>query len=480
MFTRFLRTIAVAALLAAGMRVAALAQTAPSAVTPIPIAPAPVSGCNPTPAPNAKLSQDISGTLRAYDFDRLNETQNKSNPNRSAFNTGGDLCAQYRIAKTPITLAAAYYGAYPFGVNGPNPGFNNGIDNTLPGFSLSTLGILNLHYQDPTANIVIGDQNLNLPWAPAADTRIKPILYQGADATINITPTIALGLTRIDAFESRTASTFSQTTYITSAPPGGTAFPLHYTPGFFRAALTFKPTKQLTINTEDYEYYNIANLAYLEARYSTAGLSPLAPFFAVQGLSEVNSGQSVVGKIDNQTWGAQIGFYPVKTVQFALGFDESPWNYAITTSKTGAGYWLPTGGTSSIASIGGNLYRVAYGGLASPYTYGLAADPLYDTAFTQGSVDRASAGQGYRAQLIYDSPTRFFQALVGDATYNYGNLIGPNRTSEFYTTWTFYLHRQPTSGRYRGLSIRERYGDRSQPTLPYSFKYIRSQLEYDF
>jgi hypothetical protein len=68
--------------------------------------------------------------------------------------------------------------------------------------------------------------------------------------------------------------------------------------------------------------------------------------------------------------------------------------------------------TPDIQSIGSGLYRVAYGGVASPYTYGLAADPLYVTALTQGPVDRASAGQGYRAQMIYDSPTRFFQAIL--------------------------------------------------------------------
>ena len=36
------------------------------------------------------------------------------------------------------------------------------------------------------------------------------------------------------------------------------------------------------------------------------------------------------------------------------------------------------------------------------------------------------------------------------------------------------------AGTYRGLSLRERFADRTQPTLPYNFKYVRHQLQYSF
>jgi hypothetical protein len=35
-------------------------------------------------------------------------------------------------------------------------------------------------------------------------------------------------------------------------------------------------------------------------------------------------------------------------------------------------------------------------------------------------------------------------------------------------------------GAYKGFSVRERFADRTQPTLPFNFKYIRHQLQYTF
>jgi hypothetical protein len=39
---------------------------------------------------------------------------------------------------------------------------------------------------------------------------------------------------------------------------------------------------------------------------------------------------------------------------------------------------------------------------------------------------------------------------------------------------------QVGTGPYHGLSLRHRYADRRQPTLPFDFKYNRTQLQYDF
>ena len=55
-------------------------------------------------------------------------------------------------------------------------------------------------------------------------------------------------------------------------------------------------------------FYNVADLAnmwWFDGKYVFPG--KLAPFIAMQGGWEQNSGQSYIGKIDSQVFGAQIG-----------------------------------------------------------------------------------------------------------------------------------------------------------------------------
>jgi hypothetical protein len=69
--------------------------------------------------------------------------------------------------------------------------------------------------------------------------------------------------------------------------------------------------------------------------------------------------------------------------------------------------------------------------------------------------------------------------MASEALYNYINPAGPDLTREFNADATYYLKRL-TSAPYHGLSLRYRYADRVQPTIPFDFKYNRAQVEYDF
>jgi hypothetical protein len=240
-------------------------------------------------------------------------------PNRAAFNFGGDVRVDYRLGDSPFSVGDALWGADPFGINGGNVGCNvggelsvhqspalcsknnAGIDNSLPGYALETLEYY-VKYSDRAATITVGNQLLDKPWEPASDSRIKPSLYQGADATINVSKALAIGLTRITRFDNRTESIFDQCTLLT-CPPGATP----------------------------------------------AGIG------------------SIVGLI----------------------------------------------------------------------------------------------------------------AIASEAAYNYDTAFARNRTYEFDADVTYNFN-AVRAGAYRGLSLRERFADRTQPTLPYNFKYLRHQLQYSF
>jgi hypothetical protein len=508
----------------------AAAQTAP---TPAPGntsdriggAPGPAALATPVPGwdPLGVKGLTISGTLRAYDFNRINTPEYNAKgaatgPNRAAFNFGGDVHVDYKLGASPFSVGGALWGAYPFGINGgdvscnvggglivhQSPALcsknNAGIDNSLPGYALETFEYY-VKYSDPTAAVTVGNQLLNKSWEPASDSRIKPSLYQGADATINVTKALAIGLTRITRFDNRTESIFDQCTLltctagVTPAGIGSIVGRRSITTGTDRLALAFKPNSRFTLTTEAYRFHNIANLTYLESKYYVLEKNAYNPYFGVQFVNEQQAGSAILGRVQNQTVGLQLGVTPVKHLLLTVGADQSPWNYDTVTATSAAAatapYFLVAGGTNTAVAagvngsavnavkVGADRYKVVYGGIASPYSDSYASDPLYTTSISQGIVDRRSAGFALKGALTYTTANKRFVAIASEASYNYDTAFARNRTYELDADVTYNFN-TVRAGTYRGLSLRERFADRTQPTLPYNFKYLRHQLQYSF
>lgn len=437
-----------------------------------------------TPAAKAtpKPAFTYGGNLRAFYFTRTNGFQNAANTNRAAFNFGGKLHGEYHFANSPFTLGATYFGADPFEANGNNPGFSSRVDNTLPGFSLSTLGEAYLQYSGKTVQAKIGNMVINTPWANASDSRIKPVAFQGIDAQAELGSGLTIGVDRMTRFEHRTSSAFERRTLLTDAPAGNPAYPIYSTNGFLSADIGYHHGP-FTGTLWDYQFYDIANMVYAEGKLALAPTSPLKPYLAAQFVNETQTGRDLVGTIDNQTFGALLGASLSRNVDVSLAYDHSPWHSYTTNAAScaaaGAGFFLPAGGTPDCVNNNNGSYTVYYGGIASPYTEAYATDPLYTTSISQGMADRHSAGDGYKFSTTLQTNDKRFRAILSDAYYNYGNAAGPNKTKEFDADVTYFMnHVGP--GAYRGFSIRHRYADRTQPNVPFDFKYNRTQLEYDF
>ena len=477
---------AFAAAAAVGGRAAA--QTPQTPAVPQPTT-SPVSSGAPAPKPSPGFS--YSGTLRAYYFVRQNANQAvknattgvvTSNPNRTAFSPGGTLHAEYRFGDSPFRIGTSYAAADPFDLLGPNPQKNSKIDNTLPGFALSTFDEAYANYHTSALDATVGDRVFNFLWMPASDSRIKPASYQGIDINGKILPQVTVGVSRIIAFENRTDSAFQRATLLTSLPAGASGVKIADTSGVLHAYLNVA-AGPLAAHLENYSMYDIANLQYGDVAYKLFRQTKYAPFVALQYVGEHQTVRAVLGTIANNTIGVQVGAAANKQISFTFGFDTAPTHYAeraaLTTAAAGKGFFLPGGGTTSAALAAPGVYRVAYGGLASPYTDSYASDPLYTTSITQGMADRRSAGTSFKLAATYLSTNKRLKAVASEAYYQYDNLLAQNRTFEDNVDVQYFLN-PVRAGTYKGLSIRERYANRSQPSVPYNFKYVRTQLEYDF
>jgi len=459
-------------------------RSAGAAMPPSPDTVSPQTHPAPTPTPSA-AHLSISGKVRGYDFQRFNRVQNLANPDRHALEFGAVPHLDYRIGDTPLNIGYTYGGATSFGFNGPKPIENARIDNTLPGFPVNQPAHeLYLQYKDAGNAFTVGAQELNHPWTPSSDSRILPVSYEGIDATVKLLDTLTFSATRILRFEHWNSSKFEPNTLLTATYPG--TIPVRapaFTPGTLRVALNFHPSDRIVVSAENNGFYDIANLAYAEVKYDLAPSSKANPYAAVQYVAENSLGSNEVGVVRNHTIGGQLGANVVKGLLLAVSGDFSPPQYAnvnaTSAANAAAGFFVGGGGTGDVVRIGPGRYKVAYGGLASPYTDTTAGDPLYTTQITQGLVDRRSAGNSYKAALVYTSPTKQLKLVAAQAWYQYSNDISRNLNAEFDADGTYYFN-AVRAGAYKGFFMRVRIAPNHQPAIPFRFEYQRFQTEYDF
>jgi hypothetical protein len=519
---QFRALIAGAAFALSGMGIA----SAETSATPAPIhSSTPIAQATPAPAslkgPSQPNPLSYSGFVRGYYFTRLNNPQltSKNALNQASYSTAFDLHGTYAISKN-WTLGATYLYATPFTNNcdtsaqyakgapcvKPNKqaliqGTN--ADNTLAAFNMSTLYEAYLQYKDNSFYGKIGNQLINLPWAPTSDSRLKPAAFLGADFVAAIDKNWTIEGSYMNKFESRASSDFLSSTLLTAtnipdAPGAGSnlhiaPFSSIYTPGFYYANAGYKQGAFL-LNVGDYAFVNIANAIWANGQYNLPGA--YKPFIAAQFGNETNTGSSVIGKINSQVFGIQGGITPWNNITFTVGYNYIPEKSDtvtlpanVTCSATGSiggsavfPYFLPSGGTPQCHNNGNGTATVYYGGWASPYTDSYATDPFYTTSISQGMADRRSPGQGVKVAMTTYLFQKRIRLIASRAYYSYGNATaGVAPTQENNLDGTYYFN-PLGKGAYHGLSFRYRYAERTQNffTTNPDFKYNRAQMEYDF
>lgn len=514
----------------------------------------------PTPTPNP-LS--VRGFFRSYYFTRQNASNNPGvqwNPtkynanavNQASLNNAVWLHADYQLSDGWY-VGGSYFYAQPFSgpcsvapahvKNAPcvhqSPP-NTNPDDTLPGYMLSNFPETYVGFKQGRWNGLAGDYFFNTAWAPSSDSRVKPAAYQGTDVTYKLSDDLSLDVGDFWAWQNRTSNNFNNQTLLTSYPAGnpGLASNIYVGPcngaacngistsGFTYGKLGFAPKdSNYAINGYFYGFHDIATAFWGDAKYTWTQES-FKPFVALQGGWETNAGNSVIGKINSQLVGIQLGGNATKNLLITGAFDYVPWqtdtvstaylasiNWECSNSnfqfkpntKTGIvvhtlPYFLPTNAGQCFQNPNGTT-SVYYGGWASPYTDGYATDPIFTTQISQGMADRRAPGTSWKVAATFTSDNKRFIFIASDAWYNYGNAAVAENTNEWNLDGQYRLN-PVGKGLYKGLLLRYRYAQRSlsntfcgdqgttcppgsalgstfEGGLPL-FKYNRAQLEYDF
>lgn len=467
-----------------------------------------------------------SGDLRAYYFGRTNGNacltcKIKGNPDATAFSLGGLFHGQINVPHSPWSLGATYFGAYPFGANAPGPldsiGYNPKVDNTLPGYSLSMFGERYVQYKTAGIFAQTGAMIINTPWASPSDSRMTPEAFQGSLVSANAAPNLTVGGMYMARFRSRVISAFNSNTLLTScntanpagkgpvdgasgtfSVPGDPCNKQRTTNGFLEFSAAYKfGGSGLVASANQYQVLDVTNMTWVSAQWNFMRNSKFNPYVAGQYLVERNLGQSLIGTVANHTSSGQFGATIYHNLNFTVGYNGSPYRVYVVPAKSCKGTVSSPQSASTGVIFGGVADTTVNGlpagevtcyggGLASPYTDNYATDPLYSTSISQGVADVHKPGTGVKTALTWQTNDRRVKATVSNAWYSY-SLPGQSGTTgngdaraEFNFDVQYFFNPVYPNKPFKGLSIRQRYADRTQPFSPYDFKYSRTQLEYTF
>ncbi|MGB6952232.1 MAG: OprD family outer membrane porin [Candidatus Cybelea sp.] len=506
----------------------------------------------PPPPPPTPNPLTVGGYFRSYYFTRQNASNNpgtqfnfspgakynSNGVNQATWNSAIAPHADYAFANTGWDIGASYLYANP--MDGPcvvpanhakgavcvsQTPPNTNPDDTLPGFTMSTLYEAYIKYKAYGWNGSLGNILFNSPWANPSDGRLKPVAFQGGDLGYTSPSGWTVEGADMLTMENRTSSQFTHQTLLTSYPAGGGGLASNIivpggqgisTNGFTYAKAGYASPMGFSVDGYFYNVSDLVNQWWFDGKYTFNAKGSISPFIALQGGTESNAGQSYIGKVDSQVFGAQVGATFAKNFLLTFGYDQIPWhtdsvflpknvtcsnsNYQISAGSTLA-YVLPLNAPQCFTNINTGLTQVYYGGWASPYTDNYATDPLFTTSIDQGMVDRRAPGSSYKVTLTYTSTNKRWVFLASDAWYDYGNTLAAERTTDWNLDGQYHFS-QVTKSPYHGLLLRYRYMQRSlsntfcgaaatscapNSTLGSTFlgglplfKYNRAQLEYDF
>ena len=526
--------------------------TPPTEAPPPP--PVPESTVAPPPPPPATPNPwHLGGYFRSYYFTRQNASNNpgtqfnfspgakynSNGVNQASWNSAISLHADYNFPGSGWYIGGTYLYANP--IDGPcvvpanhlKGGVcvsqvppNTNSDDTLPSFTLSTFYEAYVKYKENGWNGTLGNQLFDTPWANPADSRLKPAAFEGGDLSYTWTNGLTIEGADMLQYENRTSSQFSQQTLLTSYPAGNNGLASNIflpngnglnTNGFAMGKLGYANPSGTGFAVDGY-YYGVSDLvsmSWFDGKYTFD--NAWKPWIALQGGWNQNAGQSYIGKVNSQVFGAQIGANVTKNFQITGGYDQIPWktdtvflpknvtcsnsNYQISAKGATLAYFLPLNAAQCFTNPNGTT-NIYYGGWASPYTDNYDSDPFFTTSVTQGQADRRAPGTSWKVGLQYTSTNRKWIFIATDAWYNYGNALAPENTNIWVLDGRYRFSHVPAKGPYHGLMLRYRYIQRTLSNtfcgaaatdcpagstlgapefggLPL-FKYNRAQLEYDF
>lgn len=382
----------------------------------------------------------ISGDFRTIYFSTHNSFYSKG-VNQDTASYGGKL-----------GYTSAAWDGFSVGVSGflqrgiAHSSDQSKVDSYL-GPNLTAMGEAYVQYEGHGFKVVGGNQQLDVPFASAYDWRMAPQLFQGLSVRYGDADNYAM-LFKMDRFKSYTSDSFTQTTTYNANFDSYSGIGNATTNGFYGAGAGHKwMTDPVAITAQGWymTYQDYAKLTYGEGQVIKNG-DGYRPFIGLQAMRETGDGRELLGNVDSQVYGTQLGVKH-NSLTLSVGYDR----------------------------IVPNSNSYLNGALVTPYAHNVSSGTLYAQPFLTSTQD-LGAGNAYAIDINGAPMEHWF---VG-ARYSYMDLKSSSTAQSLdqseYLVYAIYNF----SGRLKGLSISDFLALQSSPTKSSNYIQNRLQLEYAF
>ncbi|MFM0731727.1 OprD family outer membrane porin [Paraburkholderia sediminicola] len=346
---------------------------------------------------------------------------------------------------------ANYYG-FSLGVSGY---IQRGIDHSddpskvdsYLGPNITTLGQAYLRWEHKDFSVTAGNQELDVPFASTYDWRMAPQLFQGAAAKYGDADNYVTAF-RMFRFKSYIDNSFTrQTTYNSDidpySPVGNKTTNGFYGVGGVRTV----PLDPVALKGQAWYmgYLDYARMTYLEGQVNVTQ-GAIQPFAAAQFFYETGDGKQLLGPINSQVYGLQVGLKR-NSLLLSLGYDYI---------KPHANSYLN-------------------GSLVTPYAHFVASGPLFAQPFLSSTQD-LGAGSAFAIDLNGAPMANLFVGF----RYSFMDLKNspnaPSLDQSEYLAYAIYTF----GGKFKGFSIADFLAYDSSPTYKSKFVQNRLTLQYEW
>jgi hypothetical protein len=323
----------------------------------------------------------------------------------------------------------------------------NKVDSYL-GPNVTSVGEAYLQWQREKLRITVGNQRFNAPFTGASDFRMVPQMFQGVAAYYGDSANFLTAF-RMFRFKSVIDDGYSRRTSYnppidTSAAGAGD----EETNGFWGAGggktWALKPVS-VDAQAWYFKYIDYADMTYLQARTIRAE-GELKPFVAVQYIHQNDDGKAILGKVDSNVYGVQLGIKR-NSLTASVGYDYI---------KPDANSYLN-------------------GAPVMPYGHKLSSGDFFAQPLLTSTMD-LGAGNAY-AVNVNGSPA---QGVVLGARYSFMDLKSAPTAESLNQSEYLVYGSYSFGGALKGVKISDFLGVQKSPIKEATFLQNRLAIEYAF
>lgn len=301
----------------------------------------------------------VKGNIRAYYNDRDFETKT----NESAFSLGGALRAETGSIGA-FKIGLGFYTAQDIGTNSSDSAEVNG----RLGSELEVLGEAYFSASAADTLVTVGRQRLSTPFANDGDAFVIPFSFEGGSIKNESIPNLSIELNHINSIKNRNSDKFVD---VGKWSTGRYGVDVESTSGTTILGAVYV-LDGIKFQAWAYEFADLFTSFYLQGNYKFSVKGNIKPFVAAQFVSQSETGDKLLGKVDSTLWGVQGG----------AGFGKSKLTLAYTT----------------VAEDSGSFKNGAF---LTPYSF--STSPIF-TNNMLATVENEDAGDAVKLTFNYSFP----------------------------------------------------------------------------